>query len=150
MFDLKYSFNSQKEEGFMKTTMAMRTICRLIAVTMCMVAMFGTSLPVVAASGRGALINTTSGIAEGTLDDGTPYTVYKVQSIGLDTNIVDSQKFEIMVVLPWGTTPPATWNVSIPKNGTTYKGTLRHTLTINNFWEYRVEAYYSGYIFGHL
>ena len=124
-------------------------ISRMVATIICVVVIASTPM---AASAHevGNLIESTQIVAEGYLEDGTPYTLYIVSDAAAHINIVDSVKYEMKVVYPWGTNPPETMDVSIPMNGGTYKGTLKLTAVMRNWKEYRYDAYYSGTLIGRI
>ena len=48
----------------------------------------------------------------------------------------------------WGTTPPDTFDVSVPINGSIYKGTLKKVMATKNIKDWTVDAYYKGTIIG--
>lgn len=125
----------------------MKVMSKVIAIVMCAVFVLGTSVPV-SAHECGELTETSTVLATGVLEDGTPYTVYAIASNGENVNIIDSRPYEIKVTFPWGTTPPSTFNVAIPINGNTYKGTLDLNMYMNNIINWSVDAYYKGVIIG--
>jgi len=127
----------------------MKLMTKMVAFAMSIIIASSTALPV-SAKESGGFIEESRIVAQGVLEDGTPYTLYAVPEKGAHVNIVDSVHYELRVTFPWNSTPPDYMDVSIPMNGTTYKGTLKLWGYFRNFNDYCLDATYTGTLIGRL
>ena len=128
----------------MKTTKLTRLLW-----TIALVFSIGIAPLPVSAHEAGVPIESQEIIVSGTLEDGTPYTLSIIVPDEANINIVDSKYYYFKATFAWGTTAPASMNVSIPMNGGIYRGTLQRVGDqINDTLAYEVYAYYGGTIIG--
>ncbi len=92
------------------------------------------------------IIKNPEKVITGFLEDGTPYTISIISS-DVSTNIVDSRYYYFKATFAWGTKAPETMKVSIPIDGSIYKGTLKRIgKQTNDKLALEVYAYYGGTI----
>lgn len=129
----------------------MKTTVGKMILTAIIIASVGvTSLPVSAHEYSNAIkIKTSDSVIQGTLEDGTPYTLSIIAPGDANINIIDSKYYSFKATFSWGENPPETMYVVIPMKGGTYRGTLKRIGSpIKDLYSLSVYAYYGGTIIG--